>query len=535
MNQVVYAFELRGIQGYLFNTGRLKDMIYASELIDYVFGQPLDEALKAVGADPAKPQPRRAGGAAYLVLDDLQQAQRLRDVWTLIILQLLPGVELVDAIATGNSVKNAVKSALDILQVARNQPLAQLPAATPLTALAPRTGEPAVSNERGESLDASTAVRRHAQRTDSGLTGRFGDENLKWPNNFEDDSHESRRFPLNADNFVGMLHLDGNGIGVLLRILNDAASTLNDADYIVAYQTFSKELERVTCEAAQKATEEVLVPAQTTKGVIPVRPLVLGGDDLTILLRSDLAVPFAMAYAHHFEELSVGFIKQLKQQLNTDNLPLSLTTSGGLVFVKPGFPFSQALALAESFAHLAKIHGTDAQGNKDSALSLYRVQGAVGDDATVLFEREHCIPSSVNNLSIELSLPAYGLTPSSQGKLPSLISLLAAVDCALSPYFSKARLRSLLSLMYQSTALAKAEYYRWRSQMEKDPQARNILHQFDAALEMLVGELASDLPCSKLPNAQGRQKSPISDLLILLETQMASSLTAIKENGHAIA
>ena len=85
------------------------------------------------------------------------------------------------------------------------------------------------------------------------------------------------------------------------------------------------------------------------------------------------------------------------------------------------------------------------------------------------------------------------------------------------------------------SALAKAEYYRWRSQMEKDPQARNILHQFDAALEMLVGELASDLPCSKLPNAQGRQKSPISDLLILLETQMASPLTAIKENGHAIA
>ncbi|NLY14987.1 MAG: hypothetical protein GXZ05_01230 [Gammaproteobacteria bacterium] len=521
MSRVVYAFELRGIQGYLFNTGRLKDMIYASELIDYVLSQPLDEALSAVGADPERAQPRRTGGAAYLVMDSLEQAQRMRDLWTLSILQLLPGIELVDAVASADSVRLAVKAALDELQVARNRPFARLPAASPLSALAPRTGLPAVGKERGESLDASTATRREVQRLAGGLTERFGDDSLLWPNNFEEDSHESTRFRLNSDNFVGMLHLDGNGIGVVLRELNRAASHLDDDSYIAVYQAFSTGLEKVTCLAAEKATAEVLAPARSERNVVPARPLVLGGDDLSILVRSDLAMPFAMSYARHFEELSVGFIQELKQQLGSVEFPDKLTTSGGLVLVKPGFPFSQALALAESFAGVAKEKGTDAEGNKMAALSVYRIQGAVGDDAKALFEREQVTGD------IELSLPAYGLTQDSRGKLPSLAGLLEMADTCLSPKFSKARLRSLVSLMYQSDSLAKSDYHRWRDLMQKDEGP--LWQRFENGLEALVGELERDLPCSQQVNDNGRRSSPANDLLIALESLMVSPLKLNKE------
>lgn len=533
MSQVVYAFELRGIQGYLFNTGRLKDMIYASELIDYVFYKPLDAALELVGFDSARPQPRRAGGAAYLVLDSLEQATRLRNVWTLYILQLLPGIELVDAIAIGASVKEAVSHALDELQVARNRPLAQWPGATPLTALAPRTGEPAVDNDRGESLDASTATRRHAQPNEAGLMGRFGDGSLKWPNNFEEDSHESRRFRLNADNFVGMLHLDGNGIGVVLRTLNEAAAELNDADYIKAYQTFSTGLGKVTCQAAQKATREILEPAISDKGVIPARPLVLGGDDLTMLLRSDLAIPFAMSYASHFEELSRGFIKELKQLLNTENFPESLSVSGGLVLVKPGFPFSQALSLAESFAGIAKAKGTAkmTEGNetlerKYSTLALYRIQGAVGDDAGALFEREQRVAD------IELSLPAYALTNHKQDGMPSLQTLLSLVKVCMAPTFSKARLRSLVGLMYESQDLAQADYNRWRGLMQKNEATRSTWFQFESGLTELLGSLDNDLPCSAKHEGSLYRPSPLNDLLLLLETEMASPLNTEEVEHH---
>lgn len=524
MSRVVYAFELRGIQGYLFNTGRLRDMIHASELIDYVCGQPLDQVLLAVGADPHRPQPRRAGGAAYLVMENEAQARRFRDLWAFTVLQLLPGIELVDALGTASTVREAVTDAIGKLQVARNQPCAQLPAATPLTELAPRTGEPAVARQHGESLDASTFVRRQAQRKDAGLTARFGSTELHWPNNFEEGSPAVTRFHLNADNFVGMLHLDGNGIGILLRVLNEAASNLSDEEYVEVYQTFSTKLEQVCCEAAQRATSEILIPARHESGVMPARPLVLGGDDLSILLRSDLAVPFAMAYAHHFEALSESFINELAQRLKTAEFPAQLTTSGGLVLVKPGFPFSQALALAEGFAGIAKARGVDDRGNKLSALALYRVQGAVGDDAGALFEREQRVGN------IGLGLAAYGLTEASRGILPQLEDLRALAEVGLERNFSKARLRSLVSLMYQSLDLARSDYHRWRELMKKN--AGPLWARFEELLTTLVGELDADLPCSKdSASADGGQVSPINDLLILLETELVSPLRKTMEKS----
>lgn len=534
MSQFVYAFELRGIQGFLFNTGRLKDMIQASELIDYVFSSPLDAALTIVGVNPEEAQPRRAGGAAYLALDSHAQAQRLRDIWSLFVLQLLPGIELVDAIAEGDSVRAAVKAALDQLQVSRNQPSAQLPLATPITALAPRTGEPAVSKECKESLDLSTAVRRQAKRAGAGLMSRFGDDSLQWPNNFEADAHESRRFPVNADSFVGMLHLDGNGIGVLLRKLNEAASRFDDAAYINAYQTFSKGLEQVTCAAARKATEEILIPAQTEKGVMPARPIVLGGDDLTILLRSDVAVPFAQSFATHFELLSEEFIQQLKEVLKNSELPEKLTVSGGLVFVKPGFPFSQASALAESFAEIAKSVGVNANQEKVSALAMHRIQGATGDSATSLFEREHCVHGSGSEAGIELSLAAYGLTVGSEDVLPSISVLQRTVEACLTPVFSKARLRSLLDLLYQNIDMAKADYCRWRANMRKKDSAAVVFKAFEDNLSELVGVLDEDLPCTKALNAQGRRQTAIMDLMVLLEANMVSPLNCeAKELSNA--
>ena len=526
MSRYVYAFELRGIQGYLFNTGRLKDMIQASELIDCVCGRPLDEALRAVKADPAEPQPRRAGGAAYLALDSKAQSQQLRDLWNMVIRQLLPGIELVDVIAEGNSVSDAIKNALAQLQAARNQPAPQLPPSSPLTSLAPRTGQPAVFSDRGESLDLSTVTRRQAQRTDAGLMSRFGDESLQWPNNFEADAHDSRRFPLNADNFVGVLHIDGNGIGQLLRKLNEATSTFDDQQYIAAYQGFSQGLEDTTCRAARSATEEVLVPAQTERGVLPARPLVLGGDDLSILVRADLAVPFAMAFARHFEALSVEFIQALKLQLGEIDLPEKLTASGGLAFVKPGFPFSQAFTLAESLSEGAKTQGTDANGKKISALAMHRIQGAVGDDARSLFERENCISAKLaTNAGVELALKAYGLTSEAAEVLPSMETLVSVVNECMAPQFSKARLRGLLDLLHQDPALARTDYHRWRSLMFKEPQTRANFQRFEAGLEALVGELDPDLPYSAKTNSSGRHQTALTDVLMLLESQMVSPLT----------
>jgi hypothetical protein len=244
------------------------------------------------------------------------------------------------------------------------------------------------------------------------------------------------------------------------------------------------------------------------------------------MVRADLAVPFAMSFASHFESLSVNFIQKLKAQLGPVDLPEKLTASGGLALVKPGFPFSQAFTLSESLSEVAKAQGVDAQGHKVSALAMHRIQGAIGDSALSLFEREKCVPASRANAGIELALKAYGLTGDSIGVLPQMQDLKSVVAACMAPEFSKARLRGLLDLLYQDPALAAADYQRWRSLMHKKENSRGLVsfQQFVAGLQELVGELERGLPCSVRINSAGRRQTALADVLMLLEAQMVSPL-----------
>jgi hypothetical protein len=89
---------------------------------------------------------------------------------------------------------------------------------------------------------------------------------------------------------------------------------------------------------AQKPTEIAILPA---------RPIVLGGDDLTIIVRADLALPFA-----------ARLLGEIASPMSAD-APASLSGSqlsacAGLAVVKAGQPFLMAYGLAESLSSFAK-------------------------------------------------------------------------------------------------------------------------------------------------------------------------------------
>ena len=60
-----------------------------------------------------------------------------------------------------------------------------------------------------------------------------------------------------------------------------------DADQ---FKNFSQLLDKATVQAAVNAYNQV--NSGTKSDVIPMRPIVLGGDDLTVICRADLAVPY---------------------------------------------------------------------------------------------------------------------------------------------------------------------------------------------------------------------------------------------------
>lgn len=518
--QYAYLFETRGIQRFLFASGKLRDMLGGSELLDYLCADDglLDQTLEKLDLAPAIP--RKAGAAFYLLFSRRGDAVRLRAAWRLACSRWLPGVEQVDALSEGPTAREAVKAGLEQLRQARNQLRADLPRPGPLVERSPRTGLAAVKREKDESLDAATLRQRRFERPKDGqtLAQRFlNEDGYIWPVDFEENSPEDKRFPLGERRHVGLLHADGNGLGELLRLLDAACERADDATYVGLYRTFSDGLSQATLEAARQASREVLLPNARGQ-VLPARPLVLGGDDLTILVRADLALPFTKAFLNAFEQHSHTSMQLLHRAFEdaglhaqARQLPAYLTACAGLCYMKSSQPFQAGHELAESLCKRAK--GSSRKVRQENApmpatLALHKVQDSLLEDAETQFQQNHCVEHDGKTWS--MALPVYALKPGHDlPALDDLEQLLQVFDGTL----NDRPLRELATLWYDNLSLARQAYQRWRELAGRNQP--NELARFDGCLQALIGPVMSDLPCSQ----EERPQTPLSDLLSLLTLQ----------------
>ena len=93
---------------------------------------------------------------------------------------------------------------------------------------------------------------------------------------------------------------------------------------------------------------------------IPVVPVILGGDDVTVITSGDYALPFAAAYLRHYEEATGTdpILRYLTPPKGQDTSPM--TAAAGVAIVKRNFPFHIAYELAEKLVERAKKVGKTA-------------------------------------------------------------------------------------------------------------------------------------------------------------------------------
>jgi hypothetical protein len=357
----------------------------------------------------------------------------------------------------------------------------------------PRTGQAAAALERigakgQEWVDAATLTRRrHRHHNSRTLTDRFHlERDVHWPINMEAGS-STDHFPfLGSSRDVAILHADGNGLGAKLRRLPKTHD---------AQRAFSMAVAASTRAAAAHATLKVLRPAaETCGGVMPARPLVLGGDDLILIVRADLAVDFAREFLLAFERVT-------EREFGAGQ---GLTAACGLAITKAGFPFARATELAGELCDRAKQAiklDAHARGVEPaaSALALARIEASLS---------ELVVPTTQDGRA--LALQTYVVNSPSSG-LPSLDSLLLAAR-ALS-HLPQGPARRLLTDLHGDIALARA---RWRRMgeigREKHSDHWTALQQ---ALQQLGVPTEADLPFT----AQG---SPWVDVLQMRDLLQAS-------------
>lgn len=536
-----YALEANSIQTYIAAGGKLRDMVAASDLLAAFCSGPssdmLADLLKQAGieeapADDQAPAPiafsRRAGGAFRLFCDDAGKLQRLLDLVSLTLPQYAPGLAFTHAIGAGEDARAASYAATANMQACRNRHRQHLPAAGPLAMRCPRTGNAAITGSGDEAIDAELRRKRHwAKYGAAGLAERLvphaeDAEDIDWPLQIEpQDAHLPAILDRDAHGAaagIAVVHADGNGLGLLLIKLNDALSHagVDTTSYAAALLGFSTALDDATQTAAVHACQQVLLPAARERGnVMPARPLVLGGDDLTFIVRADLALPFTQMFLEQFENAMrdrlAAWIETLPAKVR-NAVPRKLTAAAGIAFVKPRMPYFQTATLAEQLCRQAKDAAATVtkEGEvKPSTLSFVRVTSSLIGEPDDLIGFTPIVRLDGKPRTVRLGLPTYALS-SAQG-LPTYDALVG-MAAHLRHTVNEKPLRGLLNLMQSGVNAAQDDYRRWREMQTRSDRA--WLDTWDQHLAKL-GNMSADntLPWLQLGNDW---YSPLGDLLTLM-------------------
>lgn len=187
-----------------------------------------------------------------------------------------------------------------------------------------------------------------------------------------------RRLSFEAD-WVAVVHADGNRLGDLFRGLRGRSERdrleasergrpeeVSDEDYAAKVRCLSAAVDACARRAFKDAlgrTREELEDSAGAAAVLmngqpPVVPLVLGGDDLTVVCDGRVALPFTRHYLEAFEETTSR--DEGIRRVAGDGL----TAAAGVAIVKQKYPFHFAYELCE------ELMSREAKGVKETGSAL---------------------------------------------------------------------------------------------------------------------------------------------------------------------
>ena len=443
MGEWLFACAAKEIQRYILDGDKLKEMVGGSALVDDLCRDFLNQTMKqfSITGTPIV----QAAGWARIILDE-ENAKKLASVWPLLASRYAPGLQMVQAMTPiGNNLSDAILNAEDLLRFERNVVRVPLPLATPLMERCQRTGNAAVKEEGSaadqEYVDAALKRKREIKpgRLETLIARMAGiPEEAFWPDEMD---------VLADEKYVAVIHADGNSLGSIVQSLSVKTAE--------SFSKFSGAIEQTGLKACAEAFKTAIAPTITDKNnIVPARIIVLGGDDLTVLVRADLAFGFIAAYLAAFERCA----KMELDARGLKSLGVPLTACAGIAFVKSGYPFSRAYDLAESLCgYTKKIAKKDTiklrDGRVPSSFAFHRVTTSITPAYGEILKNELTTPDGGL-----LAFGPYGIGDT-ENKLPSFKALQELAD-SMRKDMPTGTIRSLDADLYQDAATAEQDLKR---------------------------------------------------------------------------
>lgn len=369
----LYGAAVQGIQNFIFQTNELKDIVGASELVEAVCTSAFDE----FGSDPSKSIVRAAGNIKY-DFEDEEQCKKAVLEFPKKVQSMAPGITISQAVVEYNpetDFADIVKQLESFLRIQRNCPARSNVHGLIGIRRSRKTGLPAVAIQYNDYLDEPTFKKKERAKdaTYKICEKAFGEDFVK---------EYEKKIPFNIgeitkrNNWIAIVHADGNGFGKIFQKVGKDKNKLT---------SFSRKINELTQIAAYMAfmniKKSIEVELNTSGCFIPIRPIVLNGDDLTIIIRGDLAIQYTNEFLQEFEKVTA---KELQSEFGS-----GLTACAGIAFIKSSYPFYYGYALAENLCARAKNKAKKL--NEDSApscLMFHKVQDSFVENYEEIIERE---------------------------------------------------------------------------------------------------------------------------------------------------
>lgn len=409
---VLTAIDVLGVQRYVFASKRLRDAVSASCLVHWATST--DGALHEIGGDVLL----ASGGNAVVRFTNIDAARTFAGRYTRRLYDDAPGLEVL--VVHRSYEGGGLAAALAQIQVdTARAKLERIPSVPQLgisvTTACRITGLPATGlDPQDASIPLSSKVLRWRDvevRTSA---------TTRWDALLTDSQHYA--FPPEIDemgrtrgdtSLVGVVHIDGNRIGQQIQswLAHCVDQTRPDATVAEDLRAWSAGIDqiglrclrsivaRVAGTVASEARIEGVLPdlgfdLRQSNGriVLPLRPVLLGGDDLTFLCDGRLALDLAETALREFD----GDVPKLGR----------VTACAGVAIVPAHTPFDRAYDLAEALAANAKTRRRE-KNNSGSWIDWH--VGAPRPGESVGDLRARCFAQRLDGTQLHLTCRPYRL------------------------------------------------------------------------------------------------------------------------------
>jgi hypothetical protein len=369
------AVDVLGIQRFVFASRRLRSVVGASWLVKQATEKGPDSALAELNAEDKAVL--CAGGNLVLLFENRDEARRFAAEYSRWILDHTPGLEVV--IEHRDFAPGEFAAALRRLFGDLDSAKAERSPSAPLlglsvTAVCRETGLPASTTGR-DGAPVSTMI-ANSDRDDV-----IENATTRWKELLRPDDHGEPRFPIDLEklgatrgdtSMIGVVHIDGNGIGQVVTKWLDAVKG-SDKEVRQQYQDLAKGINALGYAAMEAIVRRVQDGVDTDgdklrfgaadtndlrfdvhriggEFSLPLRPVLLGGDDLTFICDGRIALDLAAT--------GLRALRKAAEESPIEGLR-NVGACAGVAIVHSHSPFHRAVTQATKLCESAKVKARD--------------------------------------------------------------------------------------------------------------------------------------------------------------------------------